>query len=49
MQVFDSVLWNGSYYRFDETSASKSTIMADQLCGFWYLQLADPAAAAEVS
>ncbi|CAD5206170.1 unnamed protein product [Bursaphelenchus okinawaensis] len=40
-RVFDTVLWNGSYYNFDQASNSNSTIMADQLCGFWYLQSID--------
>ncbi|XP_014087566.1 non-lysosomal glucosylceramidase isoform X1 [Bactrocera oleae] len=29
-------LWNGSYYRFD--MHHKDTVMADQLCGHWYLK-----------
>ncbi|CAD5208905.1 unnamed protein product [Bursaphelenchus xylophilus] len=41
-RVFESYLWNGSYYNFDQASNSNSTIMADQLCGFWYLQSVDP-------
>lgn len=31
-------LWNGSYYRFDTCISHKDTIMADQLCGHWYLK-----------
>lgn len=36
-QAFEDKLWNGKYYNFD-CSAEKSTIMADQLCGHWYLR-----------
>ncbi|XP_030376910.1 non-lysosomal glucosylceramidase isoform X1 [Scaptodrosophila lebanonensis] len=31
-------LWNGSYYRFDLSHNHRDTIMADQLCGHWYLK-----------
>ncbi|KAI8121146.1 Non-lysosomal glucosylceramidase [Lucilia cuprina] len=31
-------LWNGSYYRFDTSNSHKDTIMADQLCGHWYMK-----------
>ncbi|XP_032592367.1 non-lysosomal glucosylceramidase isoform X1 [Drosophila grimshawi] len=31
-------LWNGSYYRFDQSHNHRDTIMADQLCGHWYLK-----------
>ncbi|XP_068140847.1 non-lysosomal glucosylceramidase isoform X1 [Drosophila tropicalis] len=31
-------LWNGSYYRFDLSHSHRDTIMADQLCGHWYLK-----------
>ncbi|XP_061387409.1 non-lysosomal glucosylceramidase [Musca vetustissima] len=34
----DEKLWNGSYYRFDTCASHKDTIMADQLCGHWYLK-----------
>lgn len=36
---FEEKLWQGSFYRFDTTAAGKETIMADQLCGHWYLRL----------
>lgn len=32
---FEKKLWNGKYYDFDET---QKVIMADQLCGQWYLR-----------
>lgn len=35
---FEEKLWTGSYYKFDSSSASKNSIMADQLCGHWYLR-----------
>lgn len=35
---FEEKLWNKSYYKFDAASSSKETIMADQLCGHWYLR-----------
>ncbi|XP_037957731.1 non-lysosomal glucosylceramidase isoform X2 [Teleopsis dalmanni] len=35
---FDEKLWNGSFYRFDTSDHHKHTIMADQLCGHWYLK-----------
>ncbi|XP_055852929.1 non-lysosomal glucosylceramidase isoform X1 [Episyrphus balteatus] len=31
----DEKLWNGSFYKFD--MSNRETIMADQLCGHWYL------------
>lgn len=31
-------LWNGNYYKFDMNSDNKDSIMADQLCGHWYLK-----------
>jgi len=37
-KVFDDKLWNGKYYNFDESLNSNKTVMADQLCGYWYLQ-----------
>jgi non-lysosomal glucosylceramidase len=37
-KVFEEKLWNGKYYNFDESNISKTTVMADQLCGYWYLQ-----------
>lgn len=36
-QAFEDKLWNGKYYNFD-CSVEKQTIMADQLCGHWYLR-----------
>ncbi|VDM37615.1 unnamed protein product [Toxocara canis] len=38
-------LWNGQYYNFDERSRSKHTIMADQLCGYWFLHSVSPSLA----
>ncbi|XP_055381934.1 non-lysosomal glucosylceramidase isoform X2 [Condylostylus longicornis] len=35
---YEEKLWNGSYYKFD-SSNNKDTIMADQLCGHWYLKI----------
>lgn len=35
---FEDKLWNKTYYKFDVSSGSKETIMADQLCGHWYLR-----------
>lgn len=35
--AFESILWNGSYYNFDESNYEAKSIMADQLCGHWYL------------
>ncbi|CEF63815.1 Non-lysosomal glucosylceramidase [Strongyloides ratti] len=35
--VFNTKLWNGKYYNFDESRLSSSTIMADQLAGYWFL------------
>ncbi|XP_063225117.1 non-lysosomal glucosylceramidase isoform X3 [Bacillus rossius redtenbacheri] len=38
-QALQEKLWNGSYYNFDCSGTSRSnTIMADQLCGHWYLR-----------
>lgn len=32
-------LWNKTYYKFDTMSSSKkAVVMADQLCGHWYLR-----------
>lgn len=36
---FEEKLWNGTYYRFDLATSDKEAIMADQLCGHWYLKL----------
>ncbi|XP_045483135.1 non-lysosomal glucosylceramidase [Harmonia axyridis] len=35
---FDNKLWNGIYYNFDCSEDEKKSIMADQLCGHWYLR-----------
>lgn len=35
---FEDKLWNKTYYKFDVSSNSKESIMADQLCGHWYLR-----------
>lgn len=35
---YEEKLWNKSYYKFDAASSSKESIMADQLCGHWYLR-----------
>lgn len=37
-KAYEDKLWNGEYYNFDEKSRSAKTIMADQLCGYWFLQ-----------
>lgn len=38
-QSFEEKLWNKTYYKFDTVSgAKKSVVMADQLCGHWYLR-----------
>lgn len=35
---FEHKLWNGKFYKFDcENQTNGETIMADQLCGHWYL------------
>nr|XP_014270421.1 non-lysosomal glucosylceramidase isoform X1 [Halyomorpha halys] len=35
---FEKKLWNGVYYNFDSSGGAHSTsIMADQLCGLWWL------------
>ncbi|CAJ0582793.1 unnamed protein product, partial [Mesorhabditis spiculigera] len=39
--AFMTKLWTGSYFAFDETPQNRSLIMADQLCGFWFLSLID--------
>lgn len=35
--AYENLLWNGSYYNFDESNHEAKSIMADQLCGHWYL------------
>ncbi|UMM15410.1 hypothetical protein L5515_002823 [Caenorhabditis briggsae] len=41
-KVFVDVLWTGTYFRFCERSRSRETVMADQLCGYWFLQSVSP-------
>lgn len=36
-EAFDKIIWNGVFYNFD-CSHRCDTIMADQLCGHWYLR-----------
>ncbi|KHJ75437.1 hypothetical protein OESDEN_24947 [Oesophagostomum dentatum] len=38
-KFFVTKLWNGRYFNFDETAARQRVIMADQLCGIWFLTL----------
>ncbi|XGW23258.1 hypothetical protein V3C99_005471, partial [Haemonchus contortus] len=47
-KVFIEKLWTGSYFRFCERSRSRESIMADQLCGVWFLQSVSPHLAADV-
>ncbi|KAK6043602.1 hypothetical protein COOONC_18892 [Cooperia oncophora] len=47
-KVFIDKLWTGSYFRFCERSRSRETIMADQLCGVWFLQSVSPHLAADL-
>ncbi|KAL3123760.1 hypothetical protein niasHT_009973 [Heterodera trifolii] len=44
-EVFVAKLWNGNYFKFDERS---DEIMADQLCGYWFLHSIDPKMAQEI-
>uniref|UniRef100_A0A914WLT6 Glucosylceramidase n=1 Tax=Plectus sambesii TaxID=2011161 RepID=A0A914WLT6_9BILA len=37
-KAFVQKLWTGDYFKFDEHSSSSETVMADQLCGYWFLQ-----------
>ncbi|GMT27023.1 hypothetical protein PFISCL1PPCAC_18320, partial [Pristionchus fissidentatus] len=46
--VFIAKLWNGEYFRFCERSRSRDSVMADQLCGVWFLQSVSPEMAAEL-
>lgn len=42
-ESFERKLWNGKYYNFDCSSGENHiSIMADQLCGIWYLKCSDP-------
>lgn len=36
--AYENLLWNGSYYNFDESAHESKSIMADQLCAHWYLR-----------
>lgn len=36
-KAYDKKLWNGKYYNFDCSEDEFESIMADQLCGHWYL------------
>ncbi|KAG5894692.1 hypothetical protein JTB14_034740 [Gonioctena quinquepunctata] len=36
--AFENKLWNGEYYNFDCSKNRSKSIMADQLCGHWYLR-----------
>ncbi|CAJ0574470.1 unnamed protein product, partial [Mesorhabditis spiculigera] len=47
-EVFISKLWTGEYFRFCERSRSRESIMADQLCGIWFLMSCSPDMAAEL-
>ncbi|KAH7723818.1 bile acid beta-glucosidase [Aphelenchoides avenae] len=47
-KVYEEKLWNGRYYNFDEGSLSQDTVMADQLCGYWYLAHIRPDMAADI-
>ncbi|KAK6755400.1 hypothetical protein RB195_014021 [Necator americanus] len=38
-QAFINKLWNGRYFKFDESSSNEGVIMADQLCGIWFLTM----------
>ncbi|XP_037079979.1 non-lysosomal glucosylceramidase-like isoform X2 [Pollicipes pollicipes] len=41
-KVYIDKLWTGSYYRFDSSASGHAQcIMADQLCGHWYLRSSD--------
>lgn len=38
-KAFEQKLWNGKFYKFDCGSTKHGEIiMADQLCGYWYLR-----------
>lgn len=37
-KAFERKLWNGNYYNFDCSDVESRSIMADQLCGQWYLR-----------
>lgn len=35
---YEAKLWNGLYYNYDCSTDQFNSIMADQLCGQWYLR-----------
>lgn len=35
---YENILWNGSYYNFDQSVHEEKAMMADQLCAHWYLR-----------
>lgn len=37
-KAYEEKLWNKSFYRFDSANHSKDIVMADQMCGHWYLR-----------
>ncbi|KAL3286494.1 hypothetical protein HHI36_000999 [Cryptolaemus montrouzieri] len=37
-ESFERKLWNGIYYNFDCSTDQNKAIMADQLCGHWYIR-----------
>ncbi|KAF8366782.1 hpo-13 [Pristionchus pacificus] len=47
-KVFVEKLWTGEYFRFCERSRSRDSVMADQLCGIWFLQSVSPEMAEEL-
>ncbi|GMR52514.1 hypothetical protein PMAYCL1PPCAC_22709, partial [Pristionchus mayeri] len=47
-RVFIEKLWTGEYFRFCERSRSRDSVMADQLCGVWFLQSVSPEMAEEL-
>lgn len=36
--AYEKKLWNGKNYRFDCSLKECHSVMADQLCGHWYLK-----------
>ncbi|VDM40540.1 unnamed protein product [Toxocara canis] len=40
-KAYERKLWNGRYFDFDERSEGHKSIMADQLCGFWFMSVTD--------
>ncbi|CAD6184621.1 unnamed protein product [Caenorhabditis auriculariae] len=47
-KVFIRELWTGRYFRFCQRSRSRETVMADQLCGYWFLQSVSPELATDL-